>query len=63
MPRYRLDIEYDGNAYAGWQRQADNHSVQAAIEQAIFKFSGDEISLRGAGRTDRLALSAVGGRS
>lgn len=52
MPRYRLDIEYDGSAYAGWQRQAGNHSVQAAIEQAIFRFSGDEISLRGAGRTD-----------
>ncbi len=52
MPRYRLDIEYDGSAYAGWQRQAGNHSVQAAVEKAIFKFSGDEISLRGAGRTD-----------
>ncbi|MDI6025521.1 tRNA pseudouridine(38-40) synthase TruA [Corticibacterium sp. UT-5YL-CI-8] len=52
MPRFRLDIEYDGCGYAGWQRQADNHSIQAAIEQAIFKFSGDAISLRGAGRTD-----------
>ncbi|PWK68424.1 tRNA pseudouridine(38-40) synthase TruA [Aminobacter sp. AP02] len=52
MPRYRLDIEYDGRAYAGWQRQAGLNTVQAAIEQAIQKFSGDEISLRGAGRTD-----------
>jgi len=52
MPRYRLDIEYDGRGYAGWQRQAGLHTVQAAIEQAILKFSGDEISLRGAGRTD-----------
>lgn len=52
MPRYRLDIEYDGRAYAGWQRQAGNHSIQAAIEQAIARFCGDEISLRGAGRTD-----------
>lgn len=52
MPRFRLDVEYDGGGYAGWQRQADNHSIQAAIEQAIFKFSGDAISLRGAGRTD-----------
>ena len=39
MPRYRLDIEYDGSAYAGWQRQAGQHSVQAAIEQAIQGFA------------------------
>jgi tRNA pseudouridine38-40 synthase len=52
MPRFRLDIEYDGAAYAGWQRQAGQHSVQAAIEQAIGKFCGDQVSLRGAGRTD-----------
>lgn len=52
MPRYRLDIEYDGTPYAGWQRQAGQHSVQAAIEQAIKGFCGEEVSLRGAGRTD-----------
>jgi tRNA pseudouridine38-40 synthase len=52
MPRYRLDIEYDGSTYAGWQRQDGPHSVQAAIEQAIKSFCGDEIALRGAGRTD-----------
>ncbi|MGB3645761.1 MAG: tRNA pseudouridine(38-40) synthase TruA [Mesorhizobium sp.] len=52
MPRFRLDIEYDGSAYAGWQRQADQPTVQHAIEQAIAKFCGDVISLRGAGRTD-----------
>ncbi|WP_274630437.1 tRNA pseudouridine(38-40) synthase TruA [Arvimicrobium flavum] len=52
MPRYRLDIEYDGSAYAGWQRQAGHHSVQAAIEQAAQQFSGETLTLRGAGRTD-----------
>lgn len=52
LPRYRLDVEYDGSAYAGWQRQADHHTVQAAIEQAVLAFSGETISLRGAGRTD-----------
>jgi tRNA pseudouridine38-40 synthase len=52
LPRYRLDIEYDGTPYAGWQRQAGQHTVQAALEQAILKFSGETISLRGAGRTD-----------
>ena len=52
MPRYRLDIEYDGSAYAGWQRQAGQHSVQAAIEQAIAGFCGEDVTIRGAGRTD-----------
>jgi len=52
MPRFRLDIEYDGGPYAGWQRQADRHSVQAAIEQALEKFCGEALTLRGAGRTD-----------
>jgi tRNA pseudouridine38-40 synthase len=52
MPRYRLDIEYDGSAYAGWQWQAGQPSVQAAIEQAFQSFCGEVISLRGAGRTD-----------
>lgn len=52
MPRYRIDIEYDGRAYAGWQRQAGLHSVQEAIEKAVLGFSGEAVTLRGAGRTD-----------
>ena len=52
MPRYRIDIEYDGRAYAGWQRQADLHTVQEAIEKAIFNFTGETVTIRGAGRTD-----------
>ncbi|WP_256752430.1 tRNA pseudouridine(38-40) synthase TruA [Mesorhizobium sp. Mes31] len=52
MPRFRLDIEYDGSLYAGWQRQANQPSVQQAIELAIEKFCGEQVSLRGAGRTD-----------
>jgi tRNA pseudouridine38-40 synthase len=52
MPRFRLDIEYNGSAYAGWQRQAGHHTVQAAIEQAIKGFCGEAVSLRAAGRTD-----------
>jgi tRNA pseudouridine38-40 synthase len=52
MPRYRIDIEYDGGPYSGWQRQAGQHSVQAAVEQAIHAFSGEDVTIRGAGRTD-----------
>ena len=52
MPRFRLDIEYDGGLFAGWQHQADQPSVQQAIEQAIEKFCGEAVRLRAAGRTD-----------
>lgn len=52
MPRYRLTIEYDGTPFVGWQRQADGISVQGALEDAIFKFTGEAAGVRGAGRTD-----------
>jgi len=52
MPRYRLTIEYDGTPYAGWQRQENGASVQAAIEQAVLAFCGEDVRIRGAGRTD-----------
>ncbi|WP_128291974.1 tRNA pseudouridine(38-40) synthase TruA [Afifella aestuarii] len=52
MPRYRLLIEYDGGPFVGWQRQTTGPSVQAAIEDAILAFTGEEIRIRGAGRTD-----------
>ena len=52
MPRYRLDIEYDGTTFSGWQRQAGQPSVQEAIETAIHGFCGEEVRIRGAGRTD-----------
>ena len=52
MPRYRLDLEYDGGPYAGWQRQANLPTVQQAVEEAIFRLSGETVPIRGAGRTD-----------
>lgn len=52
MPRYRLLIEYDGGPFKGWQAQANGPSVQAAIEAAILKFSGESVRIAAAGRTD-----------
>jgi tRNA pseudouridine38-40 synthase len=52
MPRYRIDVEYDGAAFAGWQRQAELPTVQGAIERAVLAASGERVTLRGAGRTD-----------
>jgi tRNA pseudouridine38-40 synthase len=52
MPRYKLTIEYDGTAYAGWQKQQDMATIQGAIEAAAFKLCGAEVEVVGAGRTD-----------
>ena len=50
--RYRLLIEYDGGPFVGWQRQDNGPSVQQAIEDAIFAFCGERVTLTAAGRTD-----------
>jgi tRNA pseudouridine38-40 synthase len=52
MPRYRLTIEYDGGAYNGFQAQADQPTVQGAIEAAVLAFSGQSVRIAAAGRTD-----------
>lgn len=52
MPRYALKIEYDGTPFAGWQRQADQPSVQGAVEAALGKLEPDVPSIAAAGRTD-----------
>lgn len=52
MPRYKLTIEYDGAPFQGWQLQADGPSVQGALETAVQDFSGEQLPVQGAGRTD-----------
>ena len=53
MPtRWKLTLEYDGRPYMGWQRQAHGTSVQAEIEEAIQRFTGETARLHVAGRTD-----------
>jgi tRNA pseudouridine38-40 synthase len=52
MPRYRLDIEYDGGPFVGWQRQENGLAVQAVLEEAVFAFCGERATVHGAGRTD-----------
>ncbi len=52
MPRYRVCIEYDGTNLVGWQRQDIGTSIQGVLETAIEKFSGETVTVHGAGRTD-----------
>lgn len=52
MTRYALTIEFDGRPFMGWQRQAHGPSVQQAVEDAIFRFTGESVAVHSAGRTD-----------
>jgi tRNA pseudouridine38-40 synthase len=52
MPRYKLTIEYDGTPFVGWQIQDNGPSIQAALIEAIAAFSGERVTVNGAGRTD-----------
>jgi tRNA pseudouridine38-40 synthase len=52
MPRYRLDLEYDGGPYKGFQAQGELPTVQASIERAVKAFCGESVRLQAAGRTD-----------
>lgn len=50
--RYFLDVSYNGATYHGWQRQANAHTVQQEIEEALSKILSAEIGITGSGRTD-----------
>jgi tRNA pseudouridine38-40 synthase len=52
MPRYKLTLEYDGGPFRGWQRQGEGSSVQQALEDAVRAFSGEDVQVVAAGRTD-----------
>ena len=52
MPRYKISVEYDGGPFVGWQRQDTGPSIQAALEDAVFAFTGERVQIQGAGRTD-----------
>ena len=50
--RYFIDLQYDGKAYCGWQRQPDQPTVQGTIEDALTKLLRQPTEIVGAGRTD-----------
>lgn len=52
MQRYKITIEYDGSNFHGWQQQKGLISVQESIQEAIEMFSGEVVTVYGAGRTD-----------
>ena len=52
MTRFKINLEYDGTNLIGWQENQDGPSVQSLLQDAIFQFCGERVTVFSAGRTD-----------
>lgn len=52
MRTIRLEIEYDGTRFAGWQVQPNGIAVQQVMEEALARLLGEPVKLHASGRTD-----------
>lgn len=53
MRNFKLEIQYDGSRYKGWQIQPGNTAtIQGKITDVLSKMEGETIQLIGCGRTD-----------
>ena len=52
MQRFQIKVEYDGTNFVGWQYQKNGLSIQEILQNAIFQFSKEKVTVTGAGRTD-----------
>jgi tRNA pseudouridine38-40 synthase len=53
VKNHKLTIAYDGAAYAGWQVQPGELTIQDLIEKALATITREEVRLHSSGRTDR----------
>ncbi len=47
-----LQVEYEGTNYSGFQFQPSQPTIQGSLEEALGRFTGESIRVRGASRTD-----------
>ncbi len=52
MRVWRLDVEYEGTRYAGWQAQPHARTVQGELQRAAEQVLGARVEVGGSGRTD-----------
>ncbi len=52
MATWRLDIEYDGTRYNGWQKQPNARTVQGELIKAAENLLKTNVEIGGSGRTD-----------
>lgn len=50
--RYLITFSYDGSKFHGFQRQKDVKNVQGTLERALSQVLGEDIVIKGSGRTD-----------
>ncbi|HWR00336.1 MAG TPA: tRNA pseudouridine(38-40) synthase TruA [Chlorobaculum sp.] len=54
MKNIRMEIEYDGTGFSGWQRQsAPIPTIQGTIESVLGRILQEDVRIDGAGRTDK----------
>lgn len=52
MPRYFLEVAYNGSLFSGFQSQENANTIQAEVEKAFRILQKQEISMTGSSRTD-----------
>lgn len=52
MPRYFIELSYQGDRYRGFQVQQNANTIQAEVEKALGILSARQIELTGSSRTD-----------
>ncbi|RMF86459.1 MAG: tRNA pseudouridine synthase A, partial [Planctomycetota bacterium] len=52
MRAIRLLLAYDGTAYAGWQIQPNQRTIQGMLSDAVRRVSGEDVRPLASGRTD-----------
>jgi len=52
MPTWKLEIEYEGTRYRGWQIQHNARTIQGEFMDAARQLFSERVDLFGAGRTD-----------
>lgn len=67
VTRFRLDLQYDGDFFHGWQKQPNAPTVEEALAGAYKRFLRVSVRVDGSGRTDtgvharhQIALLEVG---
>ncbi|MGD0884233.1 MAG: tRNA pseudouridine(38-40) synthase TruA [Thermodesulfovibrionales bacterium] len=52
LRRIKIELQYDGTSYRGWQVQPSGVTIQGMLQESIRGITGQPVTIVGAGRTD-----------